>query len=133
AAINIDMVLQNVCKLADNRTDISFTCPREDGAHAVKLLKGMQETGDWQNVLYDDQAGKVSHVCACMKSHRGGTAHLTEALRDANVNIELISTSEIRISVLIREHDVDKAVTALHDRFQLGGDEEATVYAGTGR
>ena len=133
AEININMVLQNVSKLADNRTDITFTCPREDGARAVKLLKGMQESGDWQNVLYDDQVGKVSLVGAGMKSHPGVTADFTEALRDANVNIELISTSEIRISVLIREHDVDKAVTALHDRFQLGGDEEATVYAGTGR
>ena len=133
AEINIDMVLQNVSKLADNRTDITFTCPLEDGARAVKLLKGMQESGDWQNVLYDDQVGKVSLVGAGMKSHPGVTADFTEALRDANVNIELISTSEIRISVLIREHDVDKAVTALHDRFQLGGDEEATVYAGTGR
>ncbi|HJD50067.1 MAG TPA: ACT domain-containing protein, partial [Candidatus Corynebacterium intestinavium] len=82
---------------------------------------------------YDDQVGKVSLVGAGMKSHPGVTADFTEALRDANVNIELISTSEIRISVLIREHDVDKAVTALHDRFQLGGDEEVTVYAGTGR
>ena len=68
-----------------------------------------------------------------MKSHPGVTADFCEALRDAGVNIELISTSEIRISVLIRDTDVDKAVRAIHDRFQLGGDKEATVYAGTGR
>ena len=133
AEINIDMVLQNVSKLDDNRTDITFTCPREDGARAMQLLKGMQTAGDWTNVLYDDQVGKVSLVGAGMKSHPGVTADFAEALRDADVNIELISTSEIRISVLIREGDVEKAVQALHERFRLGGDEEATVYAGSGR
>ncbi len=133
AEINIDMVLQNVSKLDDNRTDITFTCPREDGARAMQLLKGMQTAEDWTNVLYDDQVGKASLVGAGMKSHPGVTADFAEALRDADVNIELISTSEIRISVLIREGDVEKAVQALHERFRLGGDEEATVYAGSGR
>ena len=133
AEINIDMVLQNVSKLDDNRTDITFTCPREDGARAMQLLKGMQTAGDWTNVLYDDQVGKVSLVGAGMKSHPGVTADFAEALRDADVNIELISTSEIRISVLIREGDVEKVVQALHERFRLGGDEEATVHAGSGR
>ena len=133
AEINIDMVLQNVSKLDDNRTDITFTCPREDGARAMQLLKGMQTARDWTNVLYDDQVGKVSLVGAGMKSHPGVTADFAEALRDADVNIELISTSEIRISVLIREGDVEKVVQALHERFRLGGDEEATVYAGSGR
>ena len=84
-------------------------------------------------MLYDDQVGKVSLVGAGMKSHPGVTAEFTEALRDVNVNMELISTSEIRISVLTREADLDKAARALHDKFQLGGEEEATVYAGTGR
>ncbi|WP_459610589.1 aspartate kinase [Corynebacterium urogenitale] len=131
--INIDMVLQNISKIDSNRTDITFTCPREDGPRAVQLLKAMQSASDWQDVLYDDQIGKVSLVGAGMKSHPGVTADFCEAVRDAGVNIELISTSEIRISVLIREADLDKAVVALHERFQLGGDEEATVYAGTGR
>lgn len=133
AEINIDMVLQNISKIDSNRTDITFTCPREDGPRAVQLLKAMQSASDWQDVLYDDQIGKVSLVGAGMKSHPGVTADFCEAVRDAGVNIELISTSEIRISVLIREADLDKAVVALHERFQLGGDEEATVYAGTGR
>lgn len=93
----------------------------------------MQSTSDFQQVLYDDHIGKVSLVGAGMKSHPGVTADFCEALRDAGINIELISTSEIRISVLIRDTDLDKAVTALHERFQLGGDEEAVVYAGTGR
>ncbi|MGO3361474.1 MAG: aspartate kinase [Corynebacterium sp.] len=136
AEINIDMVLQNVSSVADNLTDITFTCPREDGPRAVELLKGLQGTEDHQKfsqLLYDDQVGKVSLVGAGMKSHPGVTADFAEALRDVDINIELISTSEIRISVLIRDTDLDAAVAALHERFQLGGEEEATVYAGTGR
>ncbi|AEI10401.1 aspartate kinase [Corynebacterium resistens DSM 45100] len=131
AEINIDMVLQNISKLDSNRTDITFTCPREDASRAMQILKGM--SADWQDVLFDDHVGKVSLVGAGMKSHPGVTADFCEALRDAGVNIELISTSEIRISVLIRDTELDKAVRALHEKFQLGGEEEATVYAGTGR
>ncbi|CAB0580881.1 aspartate kinase [Corynebacterium diphtheriae] len=133
AEINIDTVLQNISSLEDNRTDITFTCPRADGPHAMELLRNLQAKNDWQNVLYDDQIGKVSLVGAGMKSHPGVTAEFCEALRDAGVNIELISTSEIRISVLIRETDLPVAARALHEKFELGGDEEAKVYAGTGR
>jgi len=136
AEINIDMVLQNVSSVADNLTDITFTCPREDGPRAVELLKGLQGGEEHQKfgkLLYDDQVGKVSLVGAGMKSHPGVTADFCEALRDAGINIELISTSEIRISVLLRDTDLDAAVAALHERFQLGGDEVATVHAGTGR
>ena len=132
AEINIDMVLQNV-SLEDGTTDITFTCPRADGPRAMELLTKLKSEGGWANVLYDDQVGKVSLVGAGMKSHPGVTAEFTEALRDVDVNMELISTSEIRISVLTREADLDKAARALHDKFQLGGEEEATVYAGTGR
>ncbi|AEX47754.1 aspartate kinase [Corynebacterium diphtheriae BH8] len=133
AEINIDTVLQNISSLEDNRTDITFTCPRADGPHAMELLRNLQTKNDWQNVLYDDQIGKVSLVGAGMKSHPGVTAEFCEALRDAGVNIELISTSEIRISVLIRESDVDVAARAIHEKFELGGEIEAIVYAGTGR
>ncbi|AZA10211.1 Aspartokinase [Corynebacterium pseudopelargi] len=133
AEINIDMVLQNISSLEDNRTDITFTCPRTDGPRAMELLRNLQAKNDWQNVVYDDQIGKVSLVGAGMKSHPGVTAIFCEALRDAGINIELISTSEIRISVLIREADVDEATRVLHEAFELGGDTEATVYAGTGR
>ncbi|APT83853.1 aspartate kinase [Corynebacterium aquilae] len=131
--INIDMVLQNVSSLEDNRTDITFTCPRADGPRAMELLKRLQAEGVCENLLYDDQIGKVSLVGAGMKSHPGVTAVFCEALRDVGVNIELISTSEIRISVLLREADVKVATKAIHEAFELGGDEEATVYAGTGR
>lgn len=133
AEINIDMVLQNVSSLEDGTTDITFTCPRADGPRAMELLSKLRSEGGWSNVLYDDQVGKVSLVGAGMKSHPGVTADFTEALRDVGVNMELISTSEIRISMLTREADLEKAARALHDKFQLGGEEEATVYAGTGR
>lgn len=133
AEINIDMVLQNISHLDDGRTDITFTCPRADGPRAMEILKAMQENGGWENVLYDDQVGKVSLVGAGMKSHPGVTATFCEALRDRGINMELISTSEIRISVLIREAELPEAARAIHEAFELGGDEEATVYAGTGR
>jgi len=99
----------------------------------MEILSKLKSEGAWKNVLYDDQVGKVSLVGAGMKSHPGVTADFTEALRDVGVNMELISTSEIRISVLTREADIDKAARALHDKFQLGGEEVAIVYAGTGR
>lgn len=133
AEINIDMVIQNISSLADNRTDITFTCPRADGPRAVELLMRLQNDGTCRNVLYDDQIGKVSLVGAGMRSHPGVTATFCEALRDAGVNIELINTSEIRISVLIRETDLAKSAKALHYAFELGGDKQAVVYAGTGR
>ncbi len=133
AEINIDMVLQNVSSLENGTTDITFTCPRADGPRAMELLTKLKAEGGWTNILYDDQVGKVSLVGAGMKSHPGVTADFTEALRDVDVNMELISTSEIRISVLTREADLDKAAQALHEKFQLGGDDVATVYAGTGR
>ncbi|MGP5080477.1 aspartate kinase [Corynebacterium variabile] len=136
AEINIDMVLQNISTVNDNLTDITFTCPREDASRAVELLNGLQGPEADQkfgSIVFDDQIGKVSLVGAGMKSHPGVTADFCEALRDVGINIELISTSEIRISVLIRDTDLDKAVAALHERFQLGGETEAVVHAGTGR
>lgn len=133
AEINIDMVLQNVSSLVDNTTDITFTCPRADGPRAMEILAKLKKDGGWRNVVYDDQVGKVSLVGAGMKSHPGVTAVFCEALRDQGVNIELFSTSEIRLSVLIRENELEKAARALHEAFDLGGEEEAKVYAGTGR
>ncbi len=133
AEINIDTVLQNISSLNDNTTDITFTCPRAEGPRTMELMKKLQEEGNWKNVLYDDQVGKVSLVGAGMKSHPGVTAEFTEALRDAGINIEMITTSEIRISVLIRESEVQDAARAIHEKFALGGDHDAVVYAGTGR
>ncbi|WP_026303782.1 aspartate kinase [Jongsikchunia kroppenstedtii] len=133
AEINIDMVLQNVSKVDTGKTDITFTTPRELGPLAVEKLNGLKSEIGFSEVLYDDHIGKVSLVGAGMKSHPGVTATFCEALSEAGVNIELISTSEIRISVLCRDDELDTAVRSLHDAFDLGGEEEAVVYAGTGR
>lgn len=133
AEINIDMVVQNISSVDDGTTDITFTCPRADGPRAVELLEQMKAELGWAKVLYDDQIGKVSLVGAGMKSHPGVTADFAEALRDKSINIEMFTTSEIRITAVVREHDLDEATRAIHDRFQLGGGEAATVYAGTGR
>lgn len=132
AEINIDMVLQNVSK-TDGKTDITFTCPLDSGKRAVEAIEKIRADLDVTNVLFDDGIGKVSLVGAGMKSHPGVTATFCEALSEAGINIELISTSEIRISVLVREGEVDKAVRVLHKAFDLGGEEEAVVHAGTGR
>ncbi|GEE01497.1 aspartokinase [Gordonia spumicola] len=133
AEINIDMVLQGVSKIDTGKTDITFTLPKELGPLAVEKLGALKAELDFAEVLYDDKIGKVSLVGAGMKSHPGVTATFCESLSDAGINIELISTSEIRISVLVREKDLDRAVKVLHDAFELGADEEAVVYAGTGR
>ncbi|MCV7426858.1 aspartate kinase [Mycobacterium montefiorense] len=133
ADVNIDMVLQNVSKVEDGKTDITFTCSRDSGPTAVAKLDSLQDEIGFTQLLYDDHIGKVSLIGAGMRSHPGVTATFCEALAAVGVNIELISTSEIRISVLCRDTELDKAVVALDEAFGLGGDEEATVYAGTGR
>lgn len=133
ADINIDMVLQNVSKIEGGKTDITFTCPRDSGPVAVEKLESLKGEIGFSQVLYDDHVGKVSLIGAGMRSHPGVTATFCETLAGVGVNIELISTSEIRISVLVRDTELDKAVLALHEAFGLGGEEQAVVYAGTGR
>ncbi|BDD84584.1 aspartokinase [Tsukamurella pulmonis] len=133
AEINIDMVLQNVSKIDTGRTDITFTLPRELGPLGVEKLEALRKEIGFDSVVYDDHVGKVSLVGAGMKSHPGVTATFCEALSKEGINIELISTSEIRISVLIRDTELDEAVKVLHEAFGLGADEEAVVYGGTGR
>ena len=133
ADVNIDMVLQNISKIEDGKTDITFTCSRDIGPTAVEKLAALQGEIGFTKVLYDDHIGKVSLIGAGMRSHPGVTATFCEALAGVGVNIELISTSEIRISVLVKDTELDKAVAALHEAFGLGGEEEAVVYAGTGR
>ena len=133
AELNIDMVLQNISTLEEKKTDITFTLPVADRPRGMELLKKLQEAQGWGDVIYNDEVGKVSLVGAGMKSHPGVTADFTEALRDAGVNIEMITTSEIRITAVVREAELADAARAIHDRFDLGGDEPAVVYAGTGR
>jgi aspartate kinase len=134
AAINIDMIVQNISAAATGRTDISFTVPRADGQAAMTSLRQLQDEVGFESLLYDDRIGKVSVVGAGMRSHPGVTATFFGALAEAGVNIEMISTSEIRISVVVDENDVRVAVDAAHEAFDLGaGDEGAVVYGGTGR
>jgi aspartate kinase len=134
AGINIDMIVQNVSAAATGRTDISFTLPREDGQAAVTSLGQLQSEVGFESLLYDDRIGKVSLIGAGMRSHPGVSATFFGALAEAGVNIEMISTSEIRISVVVDENDVPVAVNAAHRAFDLGsGEEEAVVYGGTGR
>ncbi len=132
--INIDMIVQNVSAVATNRTDISFTLPRADGARAMSALARMKDEVGYEQLLYDDQIGKVSVIGVGMRSHPGVSAKFFSALADAGVNIEMISTSEIRISVVIDEDLVDAAVTAAHTAFDLDDEHtQAVVYGGTGR
>jgi aspartate kinase len=133
AEINIDMVVQNVSAAATARTDISFTLPKSDGATAMAALQKAQSSIGFDRLIFDEHIGKVSVVGAGMRSHPGVIAKFCEALAGAGVNIEIISTSEIRISVVCRDTDLDAAVRAVHEVFDLGTDEVATVYAGTGR
>ena len=134
AGINIDMIVQNVSAATTGRTDISFTLPRDDGQAAMAALNGAQPDIGFETLLYDDRIGKVSLIGAGMRSHPGVSAAFFGALADAAVNIEMISTSEIRISVVVDQKDVDLAVTAAHRAFDLDASEvEAVVYGGTGR
>ncbi|WP_433178610.1 aspartate kinase [Actinoallomurus sp. CA-150999] len=134
AEINIDMIVQNVSAAATNRTDISFTLPRTDGQTAIKALNKIKERIGFDSLRYDDQIGKVSLIGAGMRSHPGVTAKFFGSIADAGVNIEMISTSEIRISVVVDQDDVDAAVTAAHRAFDLDADQvEAVIYGGTGR
>jgi aspartate kinase len=134
SGINLDMIVQNVSAAATSLTDISFTLPRSDGATGMQALAALQDQVGFASLLYDDQIGKVSLIGAGMRSHPGVTAKFFTALAAAGVNIEMISTSEIRISVVVDEADIDAAVTATHSAFDLDATEvEAVVYGGTGR
>ncbi|WP_370249711.1 aspartate kinase [Nocardioides sp.] len=132
--INIDMIVQNVSAAATSLTDISFTLPQGEGQRAMAALSPLQETVGFERLVYDDNVGKVSIVGAGMSSAPGISARFFEALSEAGVNIEMISTSEIRVSVIVSESQVQEAVNAAHAAFDLGSDEiEAVVYGGTGR
>jgi aspartate kinase len=134
AEINIDMVVQNVSAASTGLTDISFTLPKTEGRKAIDALEKNRSGIGFDSLRYDDQIGKISLVGAGMKTNPGVTAAFFEALSDAGVNIELISTSEIRISVVTRADDVPEAVRAVHSAFGLDSDtDEAVVYGGTGR
>jgi len=133
AEINIDMIVQNVSAGPNARTDISFTLPKGDGPAAMSALRRIQDKVGFGNLLYDDHIAKVTLVGAGMRSDPGVSARFFTALADAGVNIEIISTSEIRISIICRDSEVRQAVAAVHEAFHLEGEAPAQVYAGTGR
>ena len=134
ADINVDMIVQNVSAAATGLTDISFTLPRTDGSKATGIAQKLQGEIGFQSIQYDDQIGKLSLIGAGMRSHPGVTATFFAAMAEAGVNIEMISTSEIRISIVCRQADLDRAVKAAHTAFELDADQvEAVVYGGTGR
>ncbi|MBV0895540.1 aspartate kinase [Microbacterium sp. NC79] len=130
---NVDMIVQNVSAAATNRTDISFTVPKSDASVALRALAADQAEVGFESLVHDDQIGKLSVVGAGMRVHSGVSATLFEALSTAGVNIEMISTSEIRISVVLRADDVVSAAKAVHSAYGLDAETEAIVHAGTGR
>ncbi|MFL6163681.1 MAG: aspartate kinase [Jatrophihabitantaceae bacterium] len=134
AELNLDMIVQNISTKGTGRTDVSFTLPKTDGPVAVQALSKVRELVGFEELLFDDHIGKLSLIGAGMRSHPGVSASFFAALAGAGVNVEMISTSEIRISVVTRDTDLDVAVRAVHDAFELGSeDEQAVVYGGTGR
>jgi len=134
AEINLDMIVQNSSVAATGMTDISFTLPKADGPKAMAALTRARPQVGFDSVLYDDQIGKVSLIGAGMRSHPGVTARCFAALADAGINIEMISTSEIRLSVVTRADRLNDAVRAIHTAFGLDSTAgEAVVYGGTGR
>jgi len=133
AGVNIDMIVQNVSAATTGLTDVSFTLPKTEGQTALTALSRVQPGVGFESLQYDDQIGKVSLIGAGMRSHPGVSARLFKALADTGVNIEMISTSEIRISVVTRADHLDDAVRAIHTAFGLDADELAAVHGGTGR
>ncbi len=134
ADVNLDMIVQVGSAAGTGRTDISFTLPKTDGRIALTALEKVRAAIGFERTLYDDHIGKLSLIGAGMKSHPGVSALFFGALADAGVNVEIISTSEIRISVVIRDTDLPVAVRSVHGAFDLGdSDGQAVVYAGSGR
>ncbi len=131
--IHIDMIVQNVSAEETRRTDISFTLPRTDVKMARAVLGDIQSEVGFADPIADGQIGKLSIVGAGMRTHPGITARFFAALAAEGVLIRMVSTSEIRVSVLVSADDLDRAVRATHRAFGLDSDSEAIVYGGTGR
>ena len=132
AGANIDMIVQNV-SASNGRTDISFTLPKDQGQSVLTALGVAKGDIGFEGIQYDDQIGKLALVGAGMRTNAGVSAALFRALHEASINIEMISTSEIRISVVTRADTLNEAMRVVHEAFGLDADQEAVVYAGTGR
>lgn len=134
ADVNIDMIVQNVSATVTGVTDISFTLPADSIPRATAAIEAAHDGIGYADLRTDDTIGKISLVGAGMRSNSGVSAKFFAALRDAGVNIEMISTSDIRISVVTRSEKLDDAVRAVHTAFELDSSEgEAVVYGGSGR
>ena len=130
---NIDMIVQNVSTAATGLADISFTLPKSDGAKVLKALEDSKDETGFHSLQYDDQIGKLALVGAGMRTNAGVSARLFTALFEAGINIEMISTSEIRISVVTRADTINEAVRVVHSAFGLDAEDLAKVHGGTGR
>ncbi|QJU54618.1 aspartate kinase [Herbiconiux sp. KACC 21604] len=130
---NIDMIVQNVSAASTGLTDISFTLPKSEGQLVLTALRADQDAVGFTALQYDDQIGKLALVGAGMRTNAGVSAKLFTALFEAGINIEMISTSEIRISVVTRADTINDALRVVHSAFGLDADTEAVVHAGTGR
>ena len=130
---NVDMIVQNVSAASTGLTDISFTLPKSEGQQVLTALTNEQDTVGFAGLQYDDQIGKIALVGAGMRTNTGVSAKLFEALYESGINIEMISTSEIRISVVTRADTVNEALRVVHTAFGLDDDTEAQVHGGTGR
>jgi aspartate kinase len=133
AGANIDMIVQNVSTTENHLSDISMTLPHNDRHKVVEALKARQQEVGFASISYDDEIGKLSIVGAGMKTSSGVSAKLFGALAKAGINIEMISTSEIRISVVTRADQLKEATRIVHTAFELDAAETAIIYAGTGR
>ena len=133
AKVNLDMIVQNVPTDRPGVTDISFTLDQDQGPTALKALEDAKAELGFQEVIYNESVGKLSLVGAGMKTNTGVSFTFFEALSNAGVNIDMISTSQIRISVITELSQLDEAVRAVHTAFGLDAEGEATVYGGTGR
>ncbi len=131
--VSIDMIVQNVSTSHSGTSDISFTIPEADGTRAVAAVRALQHEMGFADVLYTSHIGKLSLVGAGLRSNPNVAARLFGALAEAGVNIEMISTSEIRISVITDQQRLESAVRAVHTAFHLDAEAEAVVYGGSGR
>ena len=121
ANINVDMIIQNVAK-DKGETDVTFTVPQADLARATDVLQNQREAIGYNRLIPDTKVAKISVVGVGMKSHAGVASTMFTALADRKINIQAISTSEIKVSVLIDEDETELAVRVLHTAYGLDGD-----------
>ena len=133
AQANIDMIVQNISTRGSGKTDISFTLPMTETKHVLEALETARGEIGFEDIEHNDEVGKLSLIGAGMRSNPGVSFTFFEALHQAGVNVDMISTSEIRISVVTDADKLNDAVRAIHTAFDLDTDVEATVYGGTGR